>query len=113
MRPDGPTERRINERLTSTHCPKHESWEILEKENIEPPIEGFELALRKKGGGTGSPKRREEDCERQLALDTAICDEVYLKRGKQAAAICQGSAMTRYSACLHGGIVPPLLTGDW
>lgn len=113
MRPDGPTERRINQRLTSTHRPTHEGWKFLERENLEPPIEGFELALRKRGGGTGSPKRREGDCERQLAFDTAICNQVYLKKGKEAAAICQSSAMRRYSACLHGGIVPPLLTGDW
>lgn len=50
----------------------------------------------------GAPPDKQE-CEDQLKIEEAICSEVAKKYNKEAGAVCQKTAMERYSECLHFG----------
>lgn len=103
MKPNGPTEQVLNDKLAGT---EHTAAE----EAFRP---------RRRGGGKGGREEKErgpgseKDCDRLLAVDTTICNQVSKRKGAAAGERCHASASERYSACLRGRPMPPLNTGDW
>lgn len=113
MRPGGPTEKRLNELLTTNLKPDTDGWKDFEISEQEPPAGEFELAFWKKGGGFGRRKGSDSRCFARYEIESRMCTEAAAKRGPQVGAICRKSAAERYAACRAGRPEPPLLTGDW
>lgn len=49
-------------------------------------------------------RENEDACERQLAMETAVCNQVTENLGRAAGRICHASASERYAECLEYGI---------
>lgn len=110
MRPEGPTEKTINQQLAA----------VGGGSNKEPPQEACAQpagwGMFGNGGGKAGGKcprpGGNDDCDAQYADDGRTCNGVTARLGKEAGARCWQSASERYAACIAGRQQPPL-SGGW
>lgn len=106
MRPEGPTEKAINQKLSvlggnadkapsQETCAQPAGWGMFGKTGGKCP---------RPGGNDG--------CDAQYASDGRICNGVSARLGKEAGNRCWRSASERLAACIAGRPEPPL-SGGW
>lgn len=114
MRPEGPTEKTINQKLAAVGGGANKE---PDQESCAQPAGGLPLwGIFGNGGGKGGGKcprpSGDDDCDAQYADDGRTCNSVTERLGKEAGARCWRSANERYAACIAGRPEPPL-SGGW
>lgn len=117
MRPEGPTEKTINQKLAAVGGGANNE---PDQESCAQAVGGLPLGRGwgtfgtggGKGGGKCPRPSGDDDCDAQYADDGRTCNRVTERLGKEAGARCWRSANERYAACIAKRPEPPL-SGGW